>query len=125
MQDIITEEGYTYGFDPSKCAQCEGRCCTGESGYIWLTPKEMHKIADFLDIEIDDFKINYLRKVGYRYSLKERVINGEFECIFFNTKAKNCSIYDQRPLQCRTFPFWDYFKKHTDEVVKECPGIVL
>ncbi len=125
MQDIITKEGYTYGFDPSKCAQCEGRCCTGESGYIWLTPKEMHKIADFLDIEIDDFKISYLRKVGYRYSLKERVINGEFECIFFDTEAKNCSIYDQRPLQCRTFPFWDYFKKHTDEVVKECPGIVL
>ena len=125
MQDIITKEGYRYGFDPSKCTQCEGKCCTGESGYVWLSQKEMYEISDFLGINIEDFKIKYLRKIGYKYSLKERFVNDNFECIFFDTKEKNCSIYEYRPLQCRTFPFWEYFKKHTDEAVKECPGIVL
>ncbi len=125
MQNIVTNDKYPYGFDPSKCAECEGKCCTGESGYIWLTQKEMRNIAEFLDMEINDFKHDYLRKVGYRYSLKERYKDGEFECVFFDTQKKNCSIYDHRPLQCRTFPFWDYFKKHTKEAVKECPGIVL
>ena len=125
MQNIITTKGFDYGFDPSKCVGCEGRCCTGESGYIWLNPKETEKIASFLNIDINDFKKRYLRKIGYRYSLKEKVAGSEFECIFFNNKAGNCSIYEHRPLQCKTFPFWDYFKEHKDEVVKECPGIVL
>lgn len=125
MFNIITKEGYDYGFDPSKCAACEGKCCTGESGFIWLTPAEMEAIAAFLKIEIEDFKSRYLRKIRYRYSLKERQVGESFECIFFDTEAKNCSIYPVRPSQCATFPFWDYFKNHIDEVVEECPGIVL
>lgn len=125
MQDIISKEGFDYSFDPSKCAACEGKCCTGESGYIWLTPDEMIKIADFLEIGLEDFKEHYLRKVRYRYSLKEQRVGDSYECIFFDTVAKNCSIYPVRPRQCATFPFWDYFKDHIEEVVEECPGIVL
>ncbi len=125
MQDIMKEEGFDYRFDPSKCAECQGKCCTGESGYIWLTPAEMQKIADFLHISPEDFKARYLHKVKYRYSLKERKCGESYECIFFDTEAKNCSIYPVRPSQCATFPFWDYFKQHIDEVVEECPGIIL
>jgi Fe-S-cluster containining protein len=126
MQDnIISKEGFDYGFDPSKCAACEGKCCTGESGYIWLTPDEMVKIAKYLQMELEDFKSTYLRKVRYRYSLKEQLVGESYECIFFDTAAKNCAIYPVRPTQCATFPFWDYFKDHIEEVVEECPGIVL
>ncbi len=125
MQNIIRKEGFSYGFDPSKCAACEGKCCTGESGYIWLTPAEMQKIADYLEIPIERFKADYLRKVRYRYSLKERQNGESFECIFFDGVAKNCSIYPVRPSQCATFPFWDYFRQHIEEVTEECPGIVL
>lgn len=125
MQDIIRAEGFDYGFDPSKCAECEGKCCTGESGYIWVTPKEMQDIADFLKTPLEEFKTDYLKKVRYRYSLKERQNGENFECIFFDSVAKNCSIYTVRPRQCITFPFWDYFKQHIDEVVEECPGIRL
>ncbi len=125
MYDILKKEGFSYGFDPSRCAACEGKCCTGESGYIWLTPKEMENIAAFLAVDIETFKSSYLRKIRYRYSLKERQVGESFECIFFDADAKNCSIYPVRPVQCATFPFWDYFKEHIDEVVEECPGIVL
>jgi Fe-S-cluster containining protein len=33
-------------------------------------------------------------------SLKER---GNYDCIFWKN---GCSVYEARPLQCRTFPFW-------------------
>ncbi len=125
MQDIIRKEGFSFGFDPSKCSQCEGKCCTGESGYIWLTSDEMENIASFLETDIQHFKENYLRKVRYRYSLKEVLIDGSYECIFFNQEHKNCSIYPVRPTQCITFPFWDYFKDHQEEVEQECPGIII
>ncbi len=125
MQDIMRKEGFDYGFDPSKCAECEGKCCTGESGYIWVTPAETAKIAGFLNMSPSDFTAQYLEKVKYRYTLKERRVGESFECIFFDTVAKNCSIYPVRPRQCITFPFWDYFKEHTNEVVEECPGIIL
>ncbi len=125
MQDNIEKEGFEYKFDPSKCAQCEGKCCTGESGYIWLTPAEMEAIAKYINVDMQTFKEKYLRKIRYRYSLKEIQREDDFACIFFDQKAKNCSIYDVRPKQCATFPFWDYFKNHIDEAVDECPGIIL
>jgi Fe-S-cluster containining protein len=39
---------------------------------------------------------------------------------------KVCSVYDVRPLQCRTWPFWDGLlssKKAWDEAGKRCHGI--
>jgi len=125
MYNIVREDGYNFGFDVSKCASCEGNCCIGESGYIWATPKEIDDMASFLELTRDEFLKDYTQKVGYRISLKELKIKGSFHCIFFDADKRGCSIYPVRPKQCRTFPFWDHFKENIDEVVKECPGIVL
>jgi Fe-S-cluster containining protein len=125
MYNIVKQDGFNFGFDVSKCSSCEGNCCIGESGYIWCTPKEIDEMADFLKITRDEFLKDYTQKVGYRISLKELKIKESFICIFFDTDKKGCSIYPVRPKQCRTFPFWDHFKENIDEVVKECPGIVL
>jgi Fe-S-cluster containining protein len=125
MYNIVREDGYNFGFDVSKCASCEGNCCIGESGYIWATPKEIDDMASFLELTRDEFLKDYTQKVGYRISLKELKIKNSFHCIFFDADKRGCSIYPVRPKQCRTFPFWDHFKENIDEVVKECPGIVL
>jgi len=122
---MIKEDGYNFAFNPTACATCEGRCCTGESGYIWITPKEMEEVAKLLDIKFSEFTSRYIKKVGYKYSLIEKKRDNSYECIFFDSEKKQCSIYEARPKQCRTFPFWESFKQNTDEVVKECPGIVL
>jgi Fe-S-cluster containining protein len=122
---MIKEDGFKFAFDPLACNSCEGRCCVGESGYIWITPKEMEAVAILLELEFDEFTSRYVKKVGYRYSLVEKRVNDSYECIFFDSKLKRCSIYEARPKQCRTFPFWDSFKDDIDEVVKECPGIVV
>ena len=67
---------------------------------------------------------NYLLKIRYRFTIKEIAYEGGYGCVFFDMQKKMCSIYDVRPSQCRTFPFWEYFKENIDEVVTECPGII-
>ena len=121
---IVTKEGFNYGFRPSACRECKAKCCRGESGYIFVNSDEIKNIAEFLKLDIETFKKDYLNKVKYRYSIKELKINGEYECLFYDAKKNGCEIYDVRPKQCRTFPFWDYFKDKVDEVKKECIGIV-
>lgn len=125
MLDIIKKDGFDFAFDANKCSECEGKCCIGESGYIWVTPSEIESIADKLNLSKDEFINSYLDKVRYRYSIKEEIFEDGFRCIFFDTKKRVCSIYEVRPSQCRSFPFWEHFKKNLEEVKKECPGILV
>ena len=120
-ENLISKEGFPYKFNQNACKECEGNCCIGESGYIWVSPKEIEEISKFLKTDVEKFKEMYLIKVGYKYSIKEKPYKNGFACIFF---ANGCSIYPVRPKQCRTFPFWDYFKTRVNELKKECPGII-
>ena len=123
MSNIMREEGYSYNFNPSACETCQGRCCTGESGYIYVTKEEILKIAELLKLEVNEFVKEYLFKKGYKYSIKEIKFNDSYECVFYNRESNGCNIYDARPLQCKTFPFWDYYKTRIDELKLECPGV--
>jgi len=125
MSEIIKKEGFKFGFNPKACEECGGKCCTGESGYIWVTPIEMQKIANLFSISVEELKSNFLIKVGYKYSIKEKKLSeNNYACWFFDEKTSRCAIYEARPNQCRTFPFWDFFKTNINEVKKECPGII-
>jgi len=121
---IIKKEGYPYAFNSDACSTCAGKCCTGESGYIYVTKAEIFAIAELLNMDVNDFGVKYLFKKGYKYSLKENRIDDSFECVFYERESNGCKIYMARPNQCKTFPFWDYFKRHVDELKDECPGIV-
>ncbi len=123
--ELIEQKGYNYKFNARECEACGGHCCTGESGYIWAKHVEIEKMAEFVNLTVEDFATMYLRKVKHRYSLIEKEIDkNNFACIFFDETIKRCAIYPVRPLQCRTFPFWEQFKNNKKEVKKECPGIV-
>ncbi len=124
MSDMMREEGFTYSFNPKACETCQGRCCTGESGYIYVTKNEIEKISKLLDMDVKIFVDTYLFKKMYKYSIKEVVHENSHECIFYDRDSNGCKIYDARPLQCKTFPFWDYYKTRVDELKLECPGIL-
>ena len=122
--NIIKQENFPYSFDPSACSSCGGNCCIGESGYIWITKEECEKLAKHLNISLDELGKEYLIKIGYKYSIKENKLSQDnYACVFFDLEKKQCSVYEARPLQCRTFPFWDYFKTRVNEVKEECPAI--
>lgn len=125
MPDLVTKKGFKYRFDPTACKKCKGNCCIGESGYIWVTDDEIHSIAQHLKISKNEFVKKFLVKIGYRYSIKEKVYEGGFACIFFDDVLLRCGIYEVRPNQCRTFPFWNYFKTRENEVKEECPGVLF
>jgi Fe-S-cluster containining protein len=109
-----------------KCTGC-GNCCRGKPGYVWVNQTEMENIASFLKLPFDTFKKNHVRKVykpgeGYLYSLIE--LGEDNACVFL--KDNECSIYDVRPKQCSTFPFWPKHlaSKNDWEALKEmCEGI--
>ncbi len=117
------EKGFEFGFDGSACGRCGGKCCTGESGNIFADDAELKRIRAFLRLSEREFSERYLRKVGWRVSFKEFEFESGFACVFFDTSERKCSIYELRPKQCQTFPFWEYFKKHKEELKDECIGV--
>ena len=125
MSNLIKKDGYNFAFDSSACSSCHGNCCIGESGYIWISENEILNLAKYLKISQNEVREKYLYKASYKYSIKEiQLDENNFSCCFLNVEKKQCMIYEVRPMQCRTFPFWEYFKKNENEVYKECPGII-
>lgn len=103
------------------CSQC-GDCCTGFEGFVWVSEEEMQAMADHLGMSIGAFKLEHTRKVGRKVSLKE-FANGD--CTFFDGATRGCKIYQFRPRQCRTWPFWDSNLESPAawrETKKLCPG---
>lgn len=116
---------FCFDFDSSACESCGGKCCTGESGYIFVSLNEMENIAKFLNISFEDFLLRYIKKVGYRFSLIEKALKNEYACVFFDSMSKRCLIYEVRPKQCRDFPFWEVYleKENLPQLLKECKGV--
>ncbi len=107
---------------PFACTGC-GKCCTGAPGYIWVNDEEIDAIADQLNLSRSDFLANYTEEVEGRVSLLELPERNN-DCIFL--EGKGCTIYDVRPTQCRTYPFWpDNIKspRAWRETAFECEGI--
>ena len=105
-----------------KCTQC-GDCCTGAPGYVWVNQAEIEGIAAELgETDVEAFEAEYVRKIGIRRSLRE-FPNGD--CAFFDTDARKCTVYNARPRQCRTWPFWDSNLKSPEAwagTCEVCPG---
>ena len=105
-----------------KCTQC-GDCCTGAPGYVWVNQAEIEGIAaEVGETDVEAFEDMYVRKVGIRRSLRE-FPNGD--CVFFDNESRKCTVYNARPRQCRTWPFWDSNVKSPQawaETCEVCPG---
>jgi Fe-S-cluster containining protein len=86
-----------------QCTGC-GDCCTGAPGYVWINKAEIEVMAAHLKLDVAKFEKKYVRLIGIRKSLIE-FANGD--CVFFDNQRRGCKIYEGRPLQCRTWPFWD------------------
>lgn len=106
------------------CTQC-GNCCSGGPGYVWLTDEDMAKIAAYLKLPLEAFTRQFVRRVQNGFSLIEKK---NYDCIFLtreNGKA-GCSIYPVRPMQCRTWPFWNQnlaSPAHWTAASERCPGM--
>ena len=106
------------------CKMCS-YCCRGEPGFVYLSRTDLDQLLKETKSEETEFIEKYCRWVPY-YDGSEVLCLKEtekFDCIFWNG---GCSVYKARPVQCSTYPFWDYLlkdKKSWDEGAKDCPGI--
>lgn len=106
--------------------QCQGsgKCCTshGEYGFVFLTLEDRRRFAKHLKITTRKFTTQYCEQKSGVWHLKEDSKNPD--CMFL--KNKQCTVYEGRPTQCRTWPFWPEVlnaKSWKKDVVSYCPGI--
>ena len=93
------------------CTRCSS-CCRYESGFVYLSENDLSRLANEFGMDYTAFVDTWCRWIPFmqgreRLSLKEK---SNFDCIFWNGSEGDtgCAVYHVRPLQCRTFPFWDY-----------------
>ena len=120
------------------CTQC-GNCCTGGPGYVWITKDEVVTLATHLGITSREVVSKYCRRIDGKLSLKEnRTPEGNYDCVFLKEipvppggevpeqPKKVCTVYESRPLQCRTWPFWEgnlTSRRRWNETARRCTGI--
>jgi Fe-S-cluster containining protein len=105
------------------CTGC-GDCCTGAPGYVWVNQQEIQALARRLGMTIEAFEKQYVRQVGVRRTLKE-LKSRNYDCIFLHAETRRCTVYEDRPRQCRTWPFWDSNLKSPEAwqaACEACPG---
>jgi Fe-S-cluster containining protein len=110
------------------CTQCSS-CCRYESGFVFLSEIDLNVLAKALQMGYTQFMETFCRWVpsagtpagcGERLSLKEK---SNLDCIFWK---EGCSVYEARPLQCRSFPFWPSVlrsKEAWKTTAMDCPGM--
>lgn len=78
-------------------------------------------MADALGLPVAEFRRKYCDRTDGHLHLKDP----ELDCVFLD--GTRCSVYEARPEQCRTWPFWpeNMVDQRTwnEEVVSFCPGV--
>jgi hypothetical protein len=102
--------------------QGEGKCCKtrGKYGYVYLSFNDRRRLAAHFGISTALFTTRYTEKEDGLYQLKYK----DKDCPFL--QDNKCAVYDSRPWQCRTWPFWPENMSTSvweREVASYCPGI--
>jgi len=106
------------------CTRCS-MCCRHDPGYVFLSEKDLTHLTDHFSMDRETFIATYCRTINVggfsRISLSEQ---SNYDCVFWRNGA--CQVYESRPLQCRSYPFWDAHldsQESWDEAATSCPGI--
>jgi len=106
------------------CRRCSS-CCRHDPGFVFLSEKDLKNLVTALKMDKEGFLKTYCRwvtdwKGEEVLSLKEK---SNKDCILWDN---GCTVYDARPLQCITFPFWEsivLLEKNWEIASEGCPGI--
>ena len=104
-----------------QCTQC-GNCCKshGAYTYLYLARSEVRAIAEHRGETEAEFRARFCAEEEGWTILRP----GASVCPFLGAENR-CEVYPVRPMQCRTWPFWeenlrpDIWER---EVKSTCPG---
>jgi hypothetical protein len=89
---------------------------------VWLADGDMEAMARLRGTTVEAFTRDAVVLADDRLSLRERADGG---CILLEG-GDCCTVYEARPEQCRTFPYWDALledQARLAEAAAYCPGI--
>jgi uncharacterized protein len=115
------EKWYSEGirFECTGCGKC-CRCEEGEIGYVYLNGDDIRALSKCLGLPENEFRKKYTAPKDM-YTI---IAKPEEDCLFL--RDNRCMVYSVRPLQCRTWPFWQTNMLRRDwekKVLAVCPGI--
>jgi len=118
----VSEEPWYRGGLRFECTRC-GNCCGGASGTVRVSDAEVLTLARRSGLGPEEFRTLYTRRLrGGELSLRER---SDGTCVLYGA-GRGCTVYSDRPRQCRTWPFWRSVvhspERWADEA-RDCPGI--
>lgn len=112
-----------------ECTMC-GNCCSGPEGYVLVDDAEVSALAARIGTPVSEFLATHTRHTVAGRSLTEKVTAHGNDCIFLDREKYPgravCGVYEDRPKQCRTWPFWKSLlvsRKRWDLASRMCPGI--
>lgn len=104
--------------------QCQGsgKCCVsrGQYGFVYVTIKDRRLMARHLGLPTAAFTRKFCERENGIWKLRDFNENCRF------LEGKRCGVYEARPTQCRTWPFWPETlsaKGWAKEVASFCPGV--
>jgi len=103
---------------------CQAGCgaCCKVPGRVDVTEADIKNMANHFGMKEKKFISIFLKKSKDGAVLEERDDNS---CIMLG-KTGACNVYPVRPIQCRTYPFWDEILANDFTWLLEkkfCPGI--
>lgn len=108
-------------------------CCRGDPGYVFLSKEDLGRLLRRLGLDFPRFYKEYCTLVdtgtGLALSLREVARAGgdgreSHDCALWGDHG--CCVYEDRPLQCSTYPFWASIVESGSSWRREgrsCPGI--
>ena len=107
-----------------RCKRCSD-CCRHEPGYVFLRKSDLLLLEKALKKNYNEIMDTCCRWIPsengiMRLSLREK---SNYDCIFWEN---GCSVYEYRPIQCKSYPFWPSSlasQRAWNETASLCPGI--
>ena len=120
MSDEVDIDFYAKGLR-FECTGC-GECCRarhGKPSWVYVTIDERRRLARHLKLSTSTFTRRYCAKSNGFFHLRDP----SSDCVFLD--GARCTVYEARPGQCRTFPFWreNMGQRAWNKTARECEGI--
>jgi Fe-S-cluster containining protein len=107
-----------------ECTQC-GKCCwtRGQYSHVYMTKGDVEAMAAALSLTVAETRERFTFRDENGWT---ELDFSEGRCVMLDAETNLCTVYESRPTQCRTFPFWPEMIRRgawTMEARSICEGV--
>lgn len=84
----------------TNCGSCADKCCSQPYDWVYLTSREVSRLKIASALTEEEFVVSLRNeKTGHVFHALS------LPCRFLDAGTGQCTVYEERPLVCRLFPF--------------------